>query len=101
MCAPSWSVGQLRVPDPQVPRRDPWSSPGPHPLAATNKRLLFARNAAWHIEIEKGKFQGVRKSSHEEAEARAGRLQVHEAWQLVKEEEALEKAKRNRQLRLW
>ncbi|XP_071474637.1 cilia- and flagella-associated protein 74 [Marmota flaviventris] len=57
-------------------------------------------DALWHIEIQKGRLQALRKSHHEEAEARGRSLQVHEAQQLFKEKEALEKADKNQQLRV-
>lgn len=53
----------------------------------------------WHIEIQKGLFEDVRKHHEEEAEARQRSLKVHSAQQLQKEKEALENSERNRLLR--
>lgn len=64
-----------------------------------NKWSIFTRNAMWHIEIQKGLFEDVRKHHEEEAEARQRSLKVHSAQQLQKEKEALEKSERNRLLR--
>ncbi|GAB1289330.1 Cilia- and flagella-associated protein 74 [Apodemus speciosus] len=57
------------------------------------------RNAMWHIEIQKGQFEDVRKHHEEEAKARQRSLEVHSAQQLQKEKEAMEKSERNRLLR--
>ncbi|XP_077881156.1 cilia- and flagella-associated protein 74 isoform X2 [Ictidomys tridecemlineatus] len=62
--------------------------------------LRETEDALWHIEIQKGRLQALRKSHHEEAEARGRSVQVHEAQQLFKEKEALEKADKNQQLRV-
>ncbi|VTJ66983.1 Hypothetical predicted protein [Marmota monax] len=70
--------------------------PEPRPPAGPSA----SRDALWHIEIQKGRLQALRKSHHEEAEARGRSLQVHEAQQLFKEKEALEKADKNQQLRV-
>ncbi|XP_051027663.1 cilia- and flagella-associated protein 74 [Acomys russatus] len=61
--------------------------------------LKDSENAMWHIEMQKGQFEEVRKHSEEEAEARQRSLEVHAAQQLQKEKEALEKVERNRLLR--
>nr|XP_038967308.1 cilia- and flagella-associated protein 74 isoform X6 [Rattus norvegicus] len=61
--------------------------------------LKESENAMWHIEIQKGLFEDVRKHHEEEAEARQRSLKVHSAQQLQKEKEALEKSERNRLLR--
>ncbi|CAH7448717.1 Cfap74 [Phodopus roborovskii] len=61
--------------------------------------LKDSENAMWHIEIQKGQFEGVRKRNEEEAEARRRCLEVHAAQQLQKEKETLEKVERNRLLR--
>lgn len=53
----------------------------------------------WHIEIQKGQFEDVRKHHEEEAEARQRGLEVHSAQQLQREKEAMEKSERNRLLR--
>ncbi|MEJ1273281.1 cilia and flagella associated protein 74 [Cricetulus griseus] len=61
--------------------------------------LEDSENAMWHIEIQKGQFEDVRKRNEEEAEARHRCLEVHAAQQLQKEKETLEKVERNRLLR--
>ncbi|KAK7817253.1 hypothetical protein U0070_004390 [Myodes glareolus] len=61
--------------------------------------LKDSENAMWHIEIQKGQFEDVRKRNEEEAEARQSSLEVHAAQQLQKEKETLEKVERNRLLR--
>ncbi|XP_031235605.1 cilia- and flagella-associated protein 74 isoform X4 [Mastomys coucha] len=61
--------------------------------------LKDSENAMWHIEIQTGRFEGVRKHHEEEAEARQRNLKIHSAQQLQKEKEALEKSERNRLLR--
>ncbi|XP_076966108.1 cilia- and flagella-associated protein 74 [Callospermophilus lateralis] len=62
--------------------------------------LRETEDALWHIEIQKGQLQALRKSHHEEAQASGRGLQVREAQQLFKEKEALEKADENQQLRV-
>ncbi|XP_036034940.1 cilia- and flagella-associated protein 74 isoform X16 [Onychomys torridus] len=61
--------------------------------------LKDSENAMWHIEIQKGQFEDVRKRNEEEAEARLRSLEIHAAQQLQKEKETLEKVERNRLLR--
>ncbi|XP_076421961.1 cilia- and flagella-associated protein 74 isoform X20 [Peromyscus maniculatus bairdii] len=61
--------------------------------------LKDSENAMWHIEIQKGLFEDVRKRNEEEAEARQRSLEIHAAQQLQKEKETLEKVERNRLLR--
>ncbi|KAL1777360.1 cilia-and flagella-associated protein 74 isoform X1 [Sigmodon hispidus] len=61
--------------------------------------LKDTENAMWHIEIQKGQFEDVRRRNEEEAEARQRCLEVHAAQQLQKEKETLEKVERNRLLR--
>ncbi|CAO2590254.1 Cilia- and flagella-associated protein 74, partial [Lemmus lemmus] len=61
--------------------------------------LKDSENAMWHIEIQKGQFEDVRKRNEEEAEARQRCLEIHAAQQLQKEKETLEKVERNRLLR--
>ncbi|XP_040590866.1 cilia- and flagella-associated protein 74 isoform X4 [Mesocricetus auratus] len=61
--------------------------------------LKDSENAMWHIEIQKGQFEDVRKHNEEEAEVRHRCLEVHAAQQLQKEKETLEKVERNRLLR--
>uniref|UniRef100_A0A8C6W569 Cilia- and flagella-associated protein 74 n=1 Tax=Nannospalax galili TaxID=1026970 RepID=A0A8C6W569_NANGA len=61
--------------------------------------LKEIENAMWHIELQKGQFEDVRKQNEEEAETRQRCLEVHTAQQLHKEKEAMGKAERNRLLR--
>nr|XP_034358757.1 cilia- and flagella-associated protein 74 [Arvicanthis niloticus] len=61
--------------------------------------LKDSENAMWHIEIQKGQFEDVRKHHEEEAEARQRGLEIHSAQQLQKEKKAMEKSERNRLLR--
>lgn len=69
-------------------------------LATLNSKCsIFTRNAMWHIEIQKGQFEDVRKHHEEEAEARQRGLEIHSAQQLQKEKKAMEKSERNRLLR--
>ncbi|KAM6174154.1 cilia- and flagella-associated protein 74 [Erethizon dorsatum] len=67
---------------------------------AVGRFTATPRNAMWHLEIKKGQLEDIRKSSHEEAEARDRCLQAHAAQQLRREEEASGKAERNRRLRI-
>lgn len=66
----------------------------------TTSGLSFARNAMWHIEIQKGQFEDIQKSSQEQAEAKGRLLQGQAAQQLRQEKEALGKAERNQLLRV-
>lgn len=52
----------------------------------------------WHIEIQEGRLEGVRKRAQEEATSARRCLQVQAARR--REEEALAKAERNRLLRV-
>eukprot|EP00072_Mus_musculus_P056342 XP_006539113.1 PREDICTED: cilia- and flagella-associated protein 74 isoform X6 [Mus musculus] len=61
--------------------------------------LKDSENAMWHIEIQKGQFEDVRKHHEAEAEARQRGLEVHSARQLQREREAMEKSEKNRLLR--
>nr|XP_021511218.1 cilia- and flagella-associated protein 74 isoform X1 [Meriones unguiculatus] len=62
--------------------------------------LKDSENAMWHLELQEGQFEDVRKHNEEAAEARQRCLEVHAAQLLQKEKETLEKVKRNHLLRV-
>ncbi|XP_057355599.1 cilia- and flagella-associated protein 74 isoform X3 [Manis pentadactyla] len=62
--------------------------------------LRDSESAMWHIEIQEGRLEGVRKRAQEEATSARRCLQVQAARRLHREEEALVKVERNRLLRV-
>ncbi|XP_014639290.1 PREDICTED: cilia- and flagella-associated protein 74 [Ceratotherium simum simum] len=66
----------------------------------TQAVLKESESAMWHIAIQEGQLEDVRKFMQEEAAAARQCLQVQAAEQLRKEKEALRTAERNRLLRV-
>ncbi|XP_077009477.1 cilia- and flagella-associated protein 74-like isoform X2 [Tamandua tetradactyla] len=62
--------------------------------------LKESQNDMWHIEVEQGRLEAVRKALQEEVAAMGQHLQAEAAEQLCKEKAAARKVERGRQLRI-